>query len=344
MADTYDWDSSNPLVDHYSGSTQPQANQWGSNNGWTPPDVSGTGKWYQDTQGGYVGGGFDGNGAQFAKPTGEWTSISDYGQENALANRYDQNGNFLRSDSAAPSNHSALEGGWIPALGLLAGGLGMFGSGGLSSMFGGGSSPFAATAGIGEGAAGLAATGAETGLSALTPTSVGSFGSVAPVTAGAAAGGVGGLSSLFSGNGLSGIGDFLKNPLSTATGGLTGLQGISSLYDMYAKNKMAGEQRDRYNQIQNQISGGYAPGSPEHEMLRRKLEARDAAAGRNSQYGARAVELAGLINSQKNQALGQTQQGQNTLQSSMLGNEYGGLNSLFGYMNKSGALSKILGQ
>lgn len=340
MADTY----GNPLINHISGSTD-----WNSNNGWTPPASTGDGdSWYQDTTGSYVGGGADGAGAEYVPPTGNWQHFSnfngDWSKNKSFVENYDKNGSLLDSQLLQRSNRSALEGGWIPALGLLAGGLGMFGGGGLSSLFGGAGEGAAASLG-GDAFSTIAAENAAGGLSALTPTSVGSFGPVASVTAGGSGAGAGGLGSLFSGNGLSGIGDFLKNPLfSGAPAGLTGMTGLSSLYDLYAKNKMAGEQKSRYDQIQNQINGGYSPGSPEFEYMKQELARKDARAGRNSQYGPRAVELQARVADIKNRNLASTQTGQNQLQSSYLNNEYGGLNSLFGYLNKAGATQKILGQ
>ena len=78
--------------------------------------------------------------------------------------------------------------------------------------------------------------------------------------------------------------------------------------------------------------------------MKQELARKDARAGRNSQYGPRAVELQAKIAGIKNQTLGSTMSGMNQLQSSYLNNEYGGLNSLFGYLNKAGATQKILGQ
>lgn len=42
----------------------------------------------------------------------------------------------------------------------------------------------------------------------------------------------------------------------------------------------------------NSLMGMYKPGTPEAELMRQKMEARDAASGRRSQYGQRSVELA----------------------------------------------------
>lgn len=49
---------------------------------------------------------------------------------------------------------------------------------------------------------------------------------------------------------------------------------------------------DAYTQS---ISGMYSPGSPEALLMQQQMDAKDAASGRNSQYGVRAVDLAGQL-------------------------------------------------
>lgn len=333
MADTYDWENDNPLINHYSGdAVQAQTLPW------TPPDSS-----YQRNQIGGVSWGADGSNYEPTKETGGYSRIDPNNDNQAL--EYDDNGNLIRT--AARQRSSDLSGLW-QGLGTLAGiGLGgyglMNGFGSLGSMFGGAGEGLGASIG-GDAFGTIAAENAGAGLSSLAPTSVGSFGPVANVTAGGGTGGFN-LGSMFGSGNLKSVGDFLKNPLfEGAPAGLTGMTGLSSVYDMYAKNKMAGEQKDRYNQINNQINGSYAPGSPEFEYMKQELARKDARAGRNSQYGPRAVELQAKVADIKNRNLASTQMGQNNLQSSYLNNEYGGLNSLFGYLNKAGATQKILGQ
>jgi hypothetical protein len=100
-----------------------------------------------------------------------------------------------------------------------------------------------------------------------------------------------------------------------------------SLYDMYAKNKMAEAQKGMYNQNRADIMNTYAPGSPEYNLLQQQIARKDAAAGRNSQYGTRANELAGTIAKLRMGALGTLQQGQNSLGNQALGNQYGMFNT-----------------
>lgn len=133
----------------------------------------------------------------------------------------------------------------------------------------------------------------------------------------------------------------LTSALPTAYKGLKGIQLASGLYDMYAKRQMANAQQDRFNTVNQQIEGMYAPGSPEEQMMRQQLERADAKAGRNSQYGQRAVELAARIADIKSKARQGAMVPQNQLMNQGLTNQYGGLNSLFGYMGKNEALGSL---
>jgi hypothetical protein len=109
----------------------------------------------------------------------------------------------------------------------------------------------------------------------------------------------------------------------------------SGLMDMFAKSKQAGAQKDRFNQVQQQINGTYAPGSPEYEALMQQLSRTDAAAGRNSQIGPRSTDLAAKIAQIKMNALSGTLGNQNTMFNDSLTNSGGGLGSLFAQWQKA---------
>jgi len=111
-----------------------------------------------------------------------------------------------------------------------------------------------------------------------------------------------------------------KNPIPS-------MYAAGSLYDMYAKNKMAAAQRGMYNQNRSDIMNTYAPGSPEYNLLQQQMARADAKAGRNSQYGTRANDLAGTIAKLRMGALGNLQSGQNALGNQALGNQYGMFNT-----------------
>ena len=111
-----------------------------------------------------------------------------------------------------------------------------------------------------------------------------------------------------------------KNPVSS-------MYAAGSLYDMYAKNKMANAQTNMYNQNRADIMNTYAPGSPEYNQLAQQMARKDAAAGRNSQYGTRANDLAATIAKLRMGALGNLQSTQNTLGNQALSNQYGMFNT-----------------
>lgn len=100
-----------------------------------------------------------------------------------------------------------------------------------------------------------------------------------------------------------------------------------SLYDMYAKNQMAKKQDALYQQNRADIMNTYAPGSAEYNLLKQEMERKDAAAGRNSQYGTRANEFAGNIARFRTNALSNLQNSQNTLANLSMGNRYGMMNT-----------------
>lgn len=111
-----------------------------------------------------------------------------------------------------------------------------------------------------------------------------------------------------------------KNPIPS-------MYAAGSLYDMYAKNKMANAQKGMYNQNRADIMNTYAPGSPEYNLLQQQMARADAKAGRNNQVGIRANDLAGTIAKLRMNALGNLQSGQNQLGNQALGNQYGMLNT-----------------
>ena len=101
----------------------------------------------------------------------------------------------------------------------------------------------------------------------------------------------------------------------------------SSLYDMYAKKKMAEEQKALYNQNRADIMNTYTPGSPEYNQLYQQMARKDAATGRNSQYGTRGNDLAATIAKLRMNAIGNLQSGQNTLANQAMSNQYGMFNT-----------------
>jgi hypothetical protein len=109
----------------------------------------------------------------------------------------------------------------------------------------------------------------------------------------AGAAGTAGVSSAWSS-----IPDFLKS-LGTSAGKNLLSQLISSGTNAYMGNKQTGQ----YNDVINQINGLFAPDSAYAKQMEQALARKDAAAGRNSQYGTRAVELAAALTKDKANAL-----------------------------------------
>lgn len=96
---------------------------------------------------------------------------------------------------------------------------------------------------------------------------------------------------------LGGANDYL-----TDTTGM-GLRGwTTGLYDMYSKYqgqellRQQAEEADRRRQaLEDSIINMYGETSPEYQAMKQQLERQDAASGRRSQYGQRAVDLAARI-------------------------------------------------
>jgi hypothetical protein len=122
------------------------------------------------------------------------------------------------------------------------------------------------------------------GLGSITSSAGGGlFGS--GVTGGQALSGASLLSKLVSGDG-NGSGGIGLSGLATLGGGLM---------DYFKQNQAANSMLDYLKQRQSMNDNMYAPGSPEYNALWDKMSAADAAAGRNSQYGTRSVDLAAKI-------------------------------------------------
>lgn len=97
-----------------------------------------------------------------------------------------------------------------------------------------------------------------------------------------------GIGSLFnggSGNSGSGGGLNLSNIIGLAGG----------VNDAFQQNRSSSDMRSWLNSQQSKIDNLYNPGTPEYNALWDEMSRKDAAAGRNSQYGPRSVDLAARI-------------------------------------------------
>jgi hypothetical protein len=112
-----------------------------------------------------------------------------------------------------------------------------------------------------------------------------------------------------------GVGQQTSNPVQQflqafTSGGANG-QGIqgnygdmaAGLFGMYNANK----QRKRMRQQSDSLASLFTPNSPYAQMARQKMERKDAAAGRRSQYGPRETQLAALLADRQAQTMPQQQ-------------------------------------
>jgi len=106
----------------------------------------------------------------------------------------------------------------------------------------------------------------------------------------------------------------------------------SSLYDMFAKNQMAKQLQQRQTQQQNAVNNFYSPSSPEYGTLVEQMKRQAVAAGRPIDSAQFASSIAAAIADKKMNAQSNLASGQNQLLASQLGNQYGGLNTLFNNM------------
>lgn len=154
-----------------------------------------------------------------------------------------------------------------------------------------------AASGIADPLAGYMTTGASEG-STIGGSLFGGGGAGA-VGSGSLAGSVGSLQNLFT-NPLGGqtgnkmTGNIISNLVKGAIGGGSGSGGIStignlgSLFTNYNQYKQTGD-------LMNQIKNIYSPDSPYAKYMEEQLGRKDAAAGRNSQYGPRLAQLMGIL-------------------------------------------------
>jgi len=122
--------------------------------------------------------------------------------------------------------------------------------------------------------------------------------------------------------------NFLNTLTSTAgkAGGSLLSQLISAGGTAYQGQRQAGQ----YGDVLNTINNLYSPDSPYSKQMQQALARKDSAAGRNSQYGSRAVELAAALTQAKSNAL--TSQGYGNLMGQRGVGQNQGLNALGAFL------------
>lgn len=228
-----------------------------------------------------------------------FTSSDPLDNHNRYSLSFDASGNQTDNQNWKDKSWFDDNKGIIGVLGAAAGGYAAWGGTG-------------AGAGVGEGAVGATGTGAVsspvygatavgTPLTGASPGVVGAGGAAAGggAMAGAGGGGITGnpiidkaLGSAASSAISSGIGSAFNGSGGGSGGG--GLGGIlSGGYDYYAQNKAANNMLDWMKSQQGKIDNIYDPNGPVAKMMYDKMQAQDAAAGRNSQYGVRTNNFLG---------------------------------------------------
>jgi hypothetical protein len=188
------------------------------------------------------------------------------------------------------------------------GGAGITGLGDAGTMYGGVDAASAGTLGGGasvNGGAALEGLGAATGAGASTEAggagaAAGSGGAGAGTgtgvtTTGASSSGLGNLLSLENAKKFMSAYSMLTGGSggSSAGGGLGSF--IPGIVDAIQQGNASDKMLDWMKSQQAKIDGLYNPGSPEYDALWDQMSRKDAAAGRNSQYGPRSVDLASRI-------------------------------------------------
>jgi hypothetical protein len=131
----------------------------------------------------------------------------------------------------------------------------------------------------------------------------------------------------------------------TPTSGMPGLQdilkGLAPWLGGINDYKNSKEDAEWWKSQIDTLQGMYRPGTPEAEQMRQKMEARDAASGRRSQYGIREVNLA--TNLAERRAGIMTSAGYQNMANAYRNRDSQSLNSLFAASGNSNNLSNLSG-
>ena len=140
--------------------------------------------------------------------------------------------------------------------------------------------------------------------------------------------------------------DKITGAMPSANTALMGGRLLAGLHDMQARQNVGNALKDRYNNLNAGINNMYAPGSPEALAMEQAMARKDAAGGRNSQYGPRAAQLQAAIADIKARQTAQLNSGQNDLLGAGTAYQNSSLNGLFNAGGNTGAyrsLKDILG-
>ena len=262
------------------------------------------------------------------------------GLTNALISRAQGN----EWNQVVANGAGAALGSW--GVGQVAPGLSGGGMDGLSQTFGGGAAgtslapeltgmPIESGGFVGGGAG--ASSGAS-GLPALTgmPIESGGFVSAAPGATAATATGTGTAATSLA---TSNVGKVLGSVLGTGGGIRDVAQTLGTIWSAGKGSENATANQNAINTQIKTLTDMFGQDSPYAKQLRQTLERKDAAAGRNSQYGNRETQLQALLAEkalQSSQAIGGLTQQSSALDNSVNSGRNVQLNALDSLLNKTG--------
>ncbi|MDE3022486.1 MAG: hypothetical protein KGI54_11575 [Pseudomonadota bacterium] len=135
--------------------------------------------------------------------------------------------------------------------------------------------------------------------------------------------------------------DKITGSMPSANTALMGGRLLAGMHDMQARQNVGDALKSRYNSLNAGINNMYAPGSPEALAMEQQLARKDAASGRNSQYGKRAVDLQAAIAAIKAHQTAALNTGQNDLLGNATAYQNSTLNGLFNAGGNTGAYQSL---
>lgn len=118
------------------------------------------------------------------------------------------------------------------------------------------------------------------------------------------------------------------------------LNGLGSLLGGNVDHIKAQQDADWWKSQLDTLQGMYKPGTPEADLMEQKMRAKDAAAGRNSQYGVRATDLAANLADKRAGIM--TSAGYQNMSNAYRNRSSQDLNGLFSAIGQGGGIGNML--
>lgn len=274
---------------------------------WNPTSNNGLGQWMGGNSGMVQMGNGD-NSYEVWNPATQWTTLdrnpaidadrsSQY--NGTPKTTYGANGEFQGTGTWSGLQDEDMMDTYVTmlvaaAVGGAAAGAGGAGGAGAAEAGGG---AVAGEAGAGAAGGGFTGTVSTTGGGSMFGEAMGTG---AGYGGGAAAGGGGSMWSALGNQAVSRAGSsVLGRAIGGGSSGGSNVNDLASLFggglDYYNQNKASGDMLAWLKQRAAMTDNLYNPGTPEADLMRQTMERKDAAAGRNSQYGVRETDLGAKI-------------------------------------------------